>query len=71
MFRRNGLTPSSETFWRNILPSSSVYTNSISTVFLPFEDRSVCRLNCCWPSPAQFSLSSVSSRSMTKIFILS
>jgi hypothetical protein len=27
--------------------------------------------NCCWPSPAQSSLSSVSSRSMTKIFILS
>jgi hypothetical protein len=32
---------------------------------------SVSRLNCCWPSPAQSFLASVSLRSMTKIFILS
>jgi hypothetical protein len=31
---------------------------------------SVGQLNCCWPSPAQSFLVSVSSRSMTKIFIL-
>jgi hypothetical protein len=29
------------------------------------------RLDCCWPSPAQSFVASVSSRSMTKIFILS
>jgi hypothetical protein len=33
--------------------------------------QSVCRLTCCWSSPAQSFLVSVSSRSMTKIFILS
>jgi hypothetical protein len=32
--------------------------------------NSVSRLNCCWPSPAQSFLASVSSRSMTKIFVL-
>jgi hypothetical protein len=32
---------------------------------------SVGRLNCCWTSPAQSFLASVSSRSMTKIFVLS
>jgi hypothetical protein len=28
-------------------------------------------LNCCWPSPGQSFLASVSSKSMTKIYILS
>jgi hypothetical protein len=28
------------------------------------------QLNCCWPLPAQSCLASVSSRSVTKIFIL-
>jgi hypothetical protein len=34
-------------------------------------DWSVGRLNCCWSSPAQLFLASVTPRSMTKIFILS
>jgi hypothetical protein len=35
------------------------------------KELSVGQLNCCWPSPARSLLASVSSRSMTKIVIIS
>jgi hypothetical protein len=43
----------------------------VPELFLAADTSLVGRLNCCWPSSAQSFLASVSSRSTTKIFILS
>jgi hypothetical protein len=53
------------------LYDSQGYGGGIQTRHHAGVSQSVGRLNCCWSSPAQSFLTSVSSRSMTKIFILS
>jgi hypothetical protein len=52
------------------LPPNRVWPPMARTDCLQ-DGRSVSRLDCCWPSPAQSFLVSVSTRSTTKIFVLS